>query len=80
MNFIKLYIYLGLEINRIDFNALSKNSKSFLCLFLKNVFYLKNTPLKLTYNKIKSIFKKNGKKRRNEEKIKLIYKSALKKF
>ena len=62
MNFIKLYIYLGLELNRIDFNALSKNSKSFLCLFLKNVFYLKNTPLKLTYNKIKSIFNKNGKK------------------
>jgi hypothetical protein len=79
-SFIQKYVHFDKSDGESAFDKLSQNSKTFLSYYLKKVYSLKIKPKKLCFQKFCKIQQKNKKKRRNEEKLKLVYKNALKEF
>jgi hypothetical protein len=78
--FIQTYVHFDKPNGEDAFNELSQNSKTFLGYYLKKVYSLKTIPKQLSFTKFCEIKIKNKKKRRNEEKLKVVYKSALREF
>lgn len=83
IQFIEVHVHFekeNVKYAKNHFSQLSINSKKILCIYLKKILKLERKPSISTFESFQKILKRNKKKRRNEEKIKLVYKSTIKEF